>query len=83
MDLVDVILAHKMNRHFAFMDFLFFFKGRNLIRPFSVLVEPKSYHTPFDQITCLLIFLYQVEPTKQRQIKIPFLFFYFDFSKKT
>ena len=57
MDLVDVILAHKMNTHFAFHGLSFFFKGRNLIRPFSVLVEPKSYHTPFDQITCLFIFL--------------------------
>ena len=57
MDLVDVILAHKMNTHFAFHGLSFFFKGRNLIRPFSALVEPKSYHTLFDQITCLFIFL--------------------------
>ena len=46
----------KLTRTLLFMDFLFF-KGRNLIRPFSVLVEPKTNHTPFDQITCLFIFL--------------------------
>ena len=70
MDLVDVILAHKMNTHFAFHGLSFFFKGRNLIRVGGTKVLPYAFWSDY-----VFVYFSFTRLNRQNKDRLKFHFF--------